>query len=237
MAEQRSKPYPSINLEESVKKIEDVVRKLGNAKKYDKNTFAQGLSYKNAKNGAFLRTSAALIQYNLIQREGDSYSLSQLSQAILYPTNADARLKAIKSAAMCPQVFESLYTSYKGQELPALLPNILVAEYGILVGAKDKVVAIFKATMEYAGLLDDNKLIDPDGEIDTTAPQNDRMSTKEIPTLHTAPSPVTPPVLNDLVATTSLIKDFGEGRVASLTIPTDLNDDERKKLANLIENM
>jgi hypothetical protein len=39
------------------------------------------------------------------------------------------------------------------------------------------------------------------------------------------------------VATTSLVKDFGEGRVAQIILPTDISDEERKKLSALIENM
>ena len=243
MAEQRSKPYPAINLEDAVKKIEEVVRKLGNSKKYDKDTFAIGLGYKSAKNGAFLRTSAALIQYGLVLRDGNDYSLSPLSQAILLPTGEDSRDEAIKEAALGPQVFRAVYETYIGQELPALLPNIMVADYGILVGAKDKIVSIFKATMEYAGLLKGNSLVGPESTttmfeepVAVTEQENER---EQALAVQPAVSSVVaaPVVAATTVATTSLVKDFGEGRVASLTIPTDLSDDERDKLATLIKNM
>lgn len=39
------------------------------------------------------------------------------------------------------------------------------------------------------------------------------------------------------VASTTLIKDFGSGRVAQIVLPSDATDDERQKLSMLIQNM
>lgn len=233
MAEQRSKPYPAMPIADAVTKLKELYKNLGDSKAYNRENFAQGMGYKDAKNGAYLRAVAALIQYGLVQKDGNSYKLSDVSKRILIPTTETSESEAVKEAALTPSLFAQLYERYEGQELPVLLPNILVKEFGILDGAKNKAAGVFKQSMEHIGILDGNVLGKPSRDVDLTPTddENDDMHYAMV----RSPEPETLASTN--VPTTALVKDFGQGRVARLAIPSDLSDEEREKLASLIRSM
>lgn len=242
MAIQRSKPYPSISVDEAVTKLEQIYRKLGDNKQYERNNFAQGMGYKDTKNGAFLRAVAALVQYGFVERQGESYTLTSIAKKILIPTSDNDRHDAVLEAALTPPLFENVYETYKGQDLPGLLPNILVTNFGILDGAKNKAVSVFRKTMAYVALLEGERLIDKDTvSIEQITPEpssqdleDDQLAPGQSATRHSLGQPIQP---SANVPTTSFTKDFGEGRVAQLIIPTDISKDEREKLKTLLENM
>lgn len=235
MATARSRAYPGIPLGEAIEKIHQLSKKLGSAPSYNKETFAAGMGYKGSNNGAFLRAVAALQQYNLVQKSGTSYILTPITQKVLFPTSSEDRMVAIKEAALSPTLFDQLYSQYAGQELPDLLPNILVNDYGILPNVKDKTTSLFRSSMEFAGLLDGNRLRPSTGSMGAvsesdTEPVNDvnpNNSTQD-------EDEVTP---SSSVPMTTLTKNFGADRVARVAIPSDITDEEREKLVLLIKNM
>lgn len=232
MSVQRSKPYPSFSLQDAVSRIQTLKEKAGIQQMYSKEIFAQGIGYKNASNGAFIRAVAALIQYNLVIRDGDGFALTSTARNILIHTTEAGREHAIRDAALSPDLFRSAYDGFKGDKLPALLPNILVQQYGILDGAKNKAHNVFIATMEFAGLLQGDMLLDEaspggGGEVDNKANREEsEEEAGQIPRASTATVP-----------STSLTKDFGEGRVVSIVLPNNITDDERSKIVLLIQNM
>lgn len=234
MAEQRSKPYPAMPVSDAVIKLKELYKKLGDSKSYNRENFAQGLGYKDSKNGAYLRAVAALVQYGLIEKDGNAYKLSGTARRILIPTTDTSEAEAVKEAALTPSLFAQLFERYEGQELPGLLPNILVTEFGILDGAKNKAVGVFRSSMEHVGVLDGNTLgerVEEPRESEYEA--DDRLDA----TYEVVRSPEAETSRGSEVPTTALVKDFGNGRVARLAIPSDLNDDEREKLASLIRSM
>lgn len=229
----RSKAYPAIALGEATEKLQQLFKKLGSSSSYNKETFAQGMGYNGSNNGAFQRAVAALIQYEMIQKSGNSYVLTGIAQKILFPTTSEDRINAIKEAALNPAVFSQIYNDYKGQELPDLLSNILVTNHGILPGAKDKVVSLFRTSMEYAGLLDGNRLRGTASIVQERTTHDENV----LPQPDKAVDAVEEIVEEALVPLTTLTKNFGEGRVARLSIPSDATTDERENLKILIENM
>ncbi|HEY5442048.1 MAG TPA: hypothetical protein VIJ68_00745 [Candidatus Saccharimonadales bacterium] len=242
MATARSRAYPGIPLGEAVEKIHQLSKKLGSAPSYNRETFAAGMGYKGSNNGAFLRAVAALQQYGLIQKTATSYSLTPIAQKILFPTTSEDRMAAIRDAGLSPALFDQLYAKYQGQDLPDLLPNILVNDFGILPNVKDKATSLFRTSMEFAGLLDGNRLRSKGsgveeglnlgsinnslGEESDKKHGNSLTEERENSALETSSVPLT-----------TLTKNFGSERVARLSIPSDITDDERNKLVTLIQNM
>ncbi len=232
MGTQRSKSYPNINVIEAVKRIESLKQRSGWSERYDSATFALGIGYKDDKSGAFARTAAALIQYGLVSREGGSFRLTQLSKKILIPELEGDRESATRQAAVTPSLFTTLYNDFKGQELPSLFSNILVNKYGILDGAKNKAAAIFRSSLESVGLVEGNRVLDVDNDQNPVGPSSQSSDPSvDVPIEENVKTP------SSGVPSTTLTKDFGEGRVVSVTLPNDITDEERKKLTILIENM
>ena len=230
MTGQRSKSYPNCSVLEAVKRIESLKQRSGISNSYDSATFATGIGYKDDNSGAFSRTAAALIQYNLIRKDGAGYSLTEVSRKMLIPQSNTDREEAMRQAALSPSLFATLYNDFMGQTLPEMFPNILVNKYGILDGAKNKVASIFRSTLESVGLMNGGHVVDEqrgyrEDEQDTS---NDENIQNEAPSASTT-SPGVP--------STTLTKDFGQGRKVVVTLPNDITDDERKKLTVLIENM
>ncbi|HEX4774852.1 MAG TPA: hypothetical protein VH234_05025 [Candidatus Saccharimonadales bacterium] len=107
---------------------------------------------------------ASLVHYGLLEKRKDKYGISELGKSVLLPQVDGETESAIKEAAIKPNLFNELAHQYQGQELPSLLGNILTSpQYGISPKVKDEVVEVFKATMEYAGLLRNNRVqpLDP----------------------------------------------------------------------------
>lgn len=231
MGIQRSKPYPSFSLDEAVSRIMELRQKAGIQQKYTKEVFAQGIGYKNGSNGAFIRAIAALSQYNLVIKDGDGYTLTSTARSILNPTSETAVDEAVRAAAVSPDLFKSLYEDYKGSELPTLLPNILVQNYGILDGVKTKAQHVFMTSMEYAGLLDGNTLLGAE-QLEGNSIELEKKTpyTEEV-------AEIADKIVTTTVPSTSLTKDFGEGRVATIIIPGDITDEERSKIVVLLQNM
>ena len=231
MAEQRSKPYPAIPVADAVVKLKELHKKLGDSRSYHKDNFATGLGYKDAKNGAFLRTVAALTQYGFAKKDGNDYKLTDLSRKILIPTTDTAEDEAVKEAVLTPNVFKQLYDRYDGQELPMLLPNILVTDFGILDGAKNKVATIFRQSMEYANLLSGNTL----GDAATNNNQLTASPTEESDSLTSEFSENNnPPLQGDINKFEIVLR---EGAKAGIYAPYGLTEAEKEKLKGLIDLM
>lgn len=74
---QRSAAYPVINLESAINRLILLNQSLGKGP-YSRTDAAKGMGY-SGLSGASSRTVAALVQYGLLDRSGNTYSLSELS--------------------------------------------------------------------------------------------------------------------------------------------------------------
>jgi hypothetical protein len=226
----RSKTYPGINLSVAFEKIQSISKKLGSSSYYNKEDIAVGMGYRSSNNGTFLRSIAALSQYGLIEKQGNKYSFTTITNKILYPTVNEDRFAGIRDAALKPILFFQIYDTYKGQELPELLPNILMNTFGILPSVKERVASIFHSTMEYAGLIDGNKLrvVNAVSEDSKNINVSDSISVSDEKMKMSS---------NPNVVFNSIDKDFGKGRNVKISMPSDISSEERKKIITLIENL
>lgn len=242
MNKQRSRAYPSLDLKVAVSKIESIARNLGQGS-FERSDIVLGMGYKGIT-GTSGRATAALVQYGLLDRRKDKYTLSELGRAIAYPLSDDQKRKAIREAALRPAIFSDLYGQYKMQGLPEtkFLANMLATpSYGINPAQKDEVALTFVNTLQFAGLLDGRRIIDGSAAEDEET--NDNAS--DIQEAEIAPStqmqavsarPVTAaPVLGDDLNLNKIEIVLREGIKAGIYAPHDLTEAEKNRLKAIID--
>jgi hypothetical protein len=153
---ERSRRYPSVTVREAVAFLELVHRGVG-LSGGSRETIAQALGH-SSLNGTSKRKIAALIQYGLVERDGERYRISDLGRALLIPVNDRERSSAISEAVRRPAIFQEIGTAYDQQPLPSMLANVLAREHGVLPQASAEVAAIFVQSVEQAGLLTEGVL-------------------------------------------------------------------------------
>lgn len=148
----RSKSYPSMALDEALKKTERINENYGLTGLYNRETIASGMGY-GSLSGTASRAVAALVQYGLLNRIKDQYELSSLAKQYLIPNEDSDKEQAIQKAALAPILFREIYEKFAGQILPRQFANRLINEFGIQQKAASDVERVFKVTMGRAGIL------------------------------------------------------------------------------------
>jgi hypothetical protein len=156
---ERSIAYPSINLEKAIELVSKLRSELGKGP-YSREDAAKGIGYAGIS-GASARSVAALVHYGLLERNGDTYQISELGEEIIHPTDeTDAKRKmALVTAAKSPKLFQKIVNRFQGQSLPGLLDNILVRE-GVSSNYSKEVATILKESLIFSGILQNGVIID-----------------------------------------------------------------------------
>lgn len=154
---ERSIAYPGIPLGDAIEYNSKLRGSLGKGP-YSRQDAAKALGHAKLT-GPAARKVAALVHYGLLERSGNTYSQSPLSQDIFQPLSEEQKNLAVKRAAVNPRLFKGLCQKFSGQALPTMLQNIVIRE-GVSEGAGAEVVRIFKETMTFAGLLMNGVLAD-----------------------------------------------------------------------------
>ena len=91
---------------------------------------AMGISGGAQTNKYFLWSAQA---YGLVEKEADTYSLSELGRKILAPTNSSEDKEALVRALMTPVIFSRFFTDYNGNPVPGEehIGNVLEVRYGV----------------------------------------------------------------------------------------------------------
>jgi hypothetical protein len=167
---ERSRAYPVMTLEEALNRIASINESLGLNGQFNRESIAVGMGY-SSLNGASARAVAALAHYGLLDREKDQYSLSQTAKKYLLPINDSDKEDAMRDAALSPSLFMEIYDAFKGQVIPRQFTNRLIQEFGIQQKAAADVERIFRNTMETAGFLKSNGILNAESpEASTSAP-------------------------------------------------------------------
>lgn len=154
----RSTSYPSLPLEESLKKLHTLKDSHGINGEYDREETAKGMGY-GSLSGSSARAVAALVQFGLLNRNKDQYSISELGKKYLMPIEEGQIQEAIKEAALKPVLLRKIYEEYNGQPLPGQLKNILTITYGIQGAATNVALRVVKQTFQSSGLLQENGIL------------------------------------------------------------------------------
>lgn len=145
----RSPAYPSIDLKTAV----DLSKKLFDQfSDYDFTREVASEKLGLARNANTFRKIAALVQYGLLKREGNTYKITSLAKGIVLSTNDDEKTKLLVTAVHKPKIYATLITENSGKGLPSSLDNRLrQLEYS--KDAAKGLAIIFKHSLEYSGLL------------------------------------------------------------------------------------
>lgn len=154
---ERSAAYPSLDLEEAVRRAQSLYDGLGSGP-YTREIAAKAIGYAGL-NGVSARAIAALTHYGLLDRDGNVYHPSELLIRILHPRDEVDKSNAVKEAIIKPKLFNALIQRYGSAALPSLLENILVLDYHINNNVAKDVVKTFKKSIEFVGILKNGVLL------------------------------------------------------------------------------
>src|SRR5579885_2996703 len=93
--------------------------------------------------------------YNLIEKEGDRFSLSELARKILAPTRPNEDKEAGVRAVLTPIIFSRFFTDYNGSPFPAEahLGNVLEVRYGVPRERVEEAKTLLRENGIFAGIL------------------------------------------------------------------------------------
>ncbi len=155
---ERSKSYPCVTLEKAVSMVREIELKLGRTP-YAGLDVSRALGHESLT-GLGAQKVAALGYYDLLNRDGKIYSLSNLSRDILHPMSAEEKKRALVQAAKSPRLFGKLILQYQGQSLPTMLQSVLIRE-GVSTKSAKEASDIFTKTLNFTGLLINGVIITP----------------------------------------------------------------------------
>lgn len=82
-------------------------------------------------------------------------TLTELARDIVAPTSDGSKSKALLKALFTPQLFQSIFASYKGKKVPDMqfFQNALIRDFGVSKDQAARCAAIFYENAEYLGLV------------------------------------------------------------------------------------
>jgi hypothetical protein len=93
--------------------------------------------------------------YNLIDREGDTFTLSETGRKILAPTTVGEDKEALVKATLTPIIFSRFFTDYNGSPFPAdqHIGNILEVRYQLPRERIEEAKTLLKENGLFSGIL------------------------------------------------------------------------------------
>ncbi len=153
LANERSRAYPAICLEEADGIIGQIVSRLG-PDAISRELLAEILGYSNVYGGPGARKISALTQYGLLKRRTGLYDATPLASRLLRAQDADERQQALQLALNHPTLFKALLDRYEPQgRVPVQLARILALDHGITQKASSAAAEIFMRSARYAGVI------------------------------------------------------------------------------------
>ena len=149
---ERSRRYPATSLRDSVAMLDQVYKGVG-LSGGSRETLAHALGHQSL-NGTSKRKIATLVQFGLIEKDGERYRVSELGRRVLIPIDDGERRSALAEAVRQPALFSEVGAAYDGEPVPSMLANLIARQYGILPQASTEVASNFLESVAYAGLLE-----------------------------------------------------------------------------------
>src|SRR4051812_14477810 len=160
---ERSTRYPGVDLAESVKLCETIDR-LG-VDGLTATDIASALGYKNIKTNTFSARLSAARQFGLLALNDEGYALTPLAREILHPVDPDDLSRLYRQAWLKPPLYAELAERLGQKRVPdaAILGNVLYHNHQIIASAKQSAAEAFLASARFAGALDDDLVLRPNG--------------------------------------------------------------------------
>jgi biotin operon repressor len=150
MAKQRSPNYPAMSLRDAVEAVRQIYDKEKKTS-VSGEVIAKDLGYSGLSGPSRVKI-AALKKYGLVDGdERKGLRVSDLSVRILYPSNADDQVSSLQEAALKPELFQTLYDSFRDGSDEAMRSHLINRMDFAPMGAR-QVIASFRDTYAFAGL-------------------------------------------------------------------------------------
>jgi hypothetical protein len=178
---ERSARYPGASLAEAIELCRLIetrgVDGLGAAE------VAAALGFKNVKTNTFSARLSAARQFGLIGRDGAGSGLTPLARAILHPVDPAELPRLYRRALLESPLYADLAAKLAGKVAPdgSILANHLYHNYQITAAAKQAAAEAFLESARFAGVLDADGLIRPDGPPTAPEPAADKQSGSPTP--------------------------------------------------------
>jgi hypothetical protein len=132
---------------------------------------AKHLGYAGANNGSALQCLASLRYYGLLERPRDGMvAVSKDVEAYKFAPNADLRAAFLRRFLCAPPLFAELVDRFQGGMPSDESLRYELIQRGFIPASATTVGAVFKRSVEFAGVLDDSRAV-PTGLVqDTPAP-------------------------------------------------------------------
>jgi len=181
-----------------------------------------GISAGAQVNKYFLWSAQA---YGVIEKDGDSYSLTEIGRKILAPTNATEDKEALVRALMTPVLFSRFFTDYNGSPFPGEehIGNVLEVRYGVPRERVEEANVLLRENGIFGGILrqTDSGMIVRLDPATTGVPE---------PTESSSPPGLGTPEEGDAAITAG----GGYDSMCFVVTPIGDDDSEQRKHANLI---
>jgi hypothetical protein len=147
----RSTSYPAFSLEEVVEATKELKEKLGDGP-YSREIMATALGYKAVTGSSGMKISSC-VHFGLLDRNGNTYSQSELASRLFNYLDEDERKGTLLEAFSKPSLYSKLLAEYSAKSLPLMLESILIRNYGIQENAAKAAAKNFKESAEFVGVL------------------------------------------------------------------------------------
>ena len=220
---ERSTAYPSFHLGEAIDLSSKLREAMGKGP-YSRDEAAVALGYKGVS-GISATKISTMVHFGLLNRNGNTYSQSELAERINHPLSDEDRNNAIGEAVQIPKLYRDLLAQFSGQALPTQLGNVLIRK-GISAKISDSVAENFQKSLEFSGSLKNGVVLTIP---DFSNKKSDDQEEKE----GNSPSPIG--------ATSSTTKqnyafnDSGDGWMLAIKSKRPLTSEIKKKLVDITE--
>lgn len=220
---ERSTAYPSFHLGEAIDLSFKLREAMGKGP-YGRDEAAVALGYKGVS-GISATKISTMVHFGLLNRNGNTYSQSELAERINHPLSDEDRNNAISEAVQIPKLYKDLLAQFSGQALPTQLGNILIRK-GISAKISDSVAENFQKSLEFSGSLKNGVVLTTP---DFSNKKSDTQEEKEIN------SPFPTGVTSLLTKQNYAFNDSGDGWVLAIKSKRPLTSEIKKKLVDITE--
>jgi hypothetical protein len=243
---ERSAAYPAITIEQSVKFVAEIYKNF-------RKDFTKRDDILSLVEGSHPRHIAASVYYLFLNREADTYQVSDAFRKVLTPINEQERRSTLLTSFEAPKLYKALIEKFDGDEIPKELTSHLSRFYEITEDAAPLAAEVFIKNAQYVGVLSDKNFLSFNGtklSVQTGALPAEKPGEAELPSpsggevnvSKGAAAPIAPEEKQQLLlpemANEERVKvRLTRGRFAWLIHPLDLTNTDVQILEKEIEKL
>lgn len=164
---ERSAAHPAISIDEAIKVVSEIHKNF----RYN---YAKRNDILDLVESAQVRSLAAATYYSLLDREKDSYKVSESYKKIANPIDEKEKQIALIGAFSKPTLYQELIEKFDGAEVPKELIVHLSRFHRITEDAAPNAAEAFIKSAKYCGVLDiNNKLVFKEAALKISSPNFD----------------------------------------------------------------